>query len=270
MAELVAKRKHYDLGTMVPFLLMHASVLLVFTVPFTPAMIAWLAGSYFLRMFGVTGGYHRYFSHRSYKLNRFWQFAMAFLAQTSGQKGVLWWAAHHRDHHLNSDRKADLHSPVHEGFWWSHLGWILSDEYDDYDPRRIADFSKYPELRWLDKYHLAPTVIYGAGIYFLFGYPAFVWGFLVATVALYHGTFLINSLTHIWGSRRFATPDESRNNFVLAIVTLGEGWHNNHHHFMSSVRQGIRWWEIDITFYILTALSWVGIARDLREFRASE
>ena len=267
MAEVAVKQKSYDLGAMLPFIVLHASVLLVLTVPFTPAMIAWLAGSYFLRMFGVTGGYHRYFSHRSFKLNRFWQFWMAVLAQTSGQKGALWWAAHHRDHHLHSDRKTDLHSPVHEGFWWSHLGWILSDEYNDYEPKRISDFSKYPELRLLDKFHLVPTILYAVAIYYVGGYGAFVWGYLVATVAVYHGTFLINSLTHIWGTRRFPTPDESRNNFVLAIVTMGEGWHNNHHYYMSSTRQGFRWWEIDVTYYILIALSWVGITRDLRPFR---
>src|ERR1700733_8730294 len=266
MTVLAAKRKQYDLGTMLPFLVLHASVLLVLTVHFHFTLLLWLTGSYYLRMFGVTGGYHRYFSHRSYKLNRFWQFWLAVLAQTSGQKGALWWAGHHRDHHLNSDRKEDLHSPVHEGFWWSHVGWILSDEYDDYDPRRIADFSKYPELRWLDKYHLAPTVPYAVAIYLLGGWPAFVWGFVVSTVILYHGTFLINSLAHIWGSRRFPTPDESRNNFWLALVTLGEGWHNNHHYFMSSVRQGIRWWEVDGTYYVLRALSWVGIARELGPF----
>ena len=160
---------------------------------------------------------------------------------------MLWWASHHRDHHLNSDREADLHSPVHEGFWWSHLGWILSDEYDAYDPRRIADFAKFPELRWLDRFHLVPAVVYAVAVFLIGGWGAFVWGFVVSTVVLYHGTFLINSLAHIWGSRRFATPDESRNNFFLALVTLGEGWHNNHHHFMSSVRQGIRWWEVDVT-----------------------
>ena len=270
MTEIALKRKHYDLGTMLPFLLLHASVLLVFTVPFTWGLLAWVAGSYFVRMFGVTGGYHRYFSHRSYRLNRFWQFCLAFLAQTSAQKGALWWAAHHRDHHLYSDRHEDIHSPVHEGFWWSHLGWILSDEYDDYDPSRIADFSRFPELRWLDKYHLVPPVLYGAAIFFLFGPAAFIYGFLVATVLLYHGTFLINSLAHIWGTRRFPTPDESRNNFWLAIVTMGEGWHNNHHHYMSSVRQGIRWWEIDLTYYVLYVSSWFGIARELRPFRTSE
>jgi stearoyl-CoA desaturase (delta-9 desaturase) len=266
MTELAIKRKHYDLATMIPFLALHAFALLVFTVPFKWTLLLWLAGSYYLRMFAVTGGYHRYFSHRSYKMNRFWQFMIAFLAQTSAQKGVLWWAAHHRDHHLHSDRESDLHSPVHEGFWWSHLGWILSDEYDSYDPKRISDFSRYPELRFLDKFHLLPPVIYGVAIYMIGGWDAFFWGFFLATVLLYHGTFLINSLSHIWGSRRFATPDESRNNFVLAIVTLGEGWHNNHHHYMSSVRQGIRWWEVDMTYYILVALSWVGITRELRPF----
>jgi stearoyl-CoA desaturase (delta-9 desaturase) len=270
MTELVLKRKQYDLSTMLPFLFLHGAAFLVLTVPFTPSLLLWLFGSYFLRMFAVTGGYHRYFSHRSYKLNRFWQFCMAFLAETSAQKGVLWWAAHHRDHHLNSDRKADLHSPVHEGFWWSHLGWILSDEYDTYDPQRIADFSRFPELRWLDRFHLVPPVIYAVAIYAIGGWPALFWGFFLSTVLLYHGTFLINSMSHIWGTRRFATPDESRNNFQLAIVTLGEGWHNNHHFFMSSVRQGIRWWEIDITFYLLRALSWIGITRDLREFRIPE
>jgi len=266
MTEIALKRKHYDFATMLPFVGLHAAALLVLTVPFTPSLLLWLFGSYFLRMFAVTGGYHRYFSHRSYKLNRFWQFVMAFLAETSAQKGVLWWAAHHRDHHLHSDRKADLHSPVHEGFWWSHLGWILSEEYDDYDPQRIADFSRYPELRWLNKYHLVPPVVYAVVIFMIGGWPALFWGFFLSTVLLYHGTFLINSLTHIWGSRRFHTPDESRNNFLLAIVTMGEGWHNNHHYYMSSTRQGIRWWEIDLTYYILRMLSWVGIARELREF----
>jgi len=264
------KRKHYDFGSTIPFVALHAAVLLIFTVPFSWQMLAWLGGSYFLRMFGVTAGYHRYFSHRTFKLNRFWQFCLAFLAQTSMQKGALWWAAHHRDHHLYSDRKEDLHSPVHEGFWWSHLGWILSDEYDHYDPKRISDLRKYPELRLLDRFHVVPALLYGATIWVVGGYAAFVWGWIVATVLLYHGTFLINSLAHIWGTRRFATPDESRNNFWLALVTLGEGWHNNHHFFMSSVRQGIRWWEVDITYYVLYASSWLGIARDLRPFRASE
>ena len=270
MSELVLSRRKYSKATSLPFFLMHAAVLAVFFFPFHWSLVAWLAGSYLLRMFFVTAGYHRYFSHRSYRLNRFWQFVVAFMSQTSAQKGVLWWAAHHRHHHLMSDRKADVHSAVQEGFWWSHVGWILSDEYDDYDPSKITDFGKFPELRWLDKYHLVPAVAYGAAVFFIGGWDAFVWGFVFATVVLYHGTFLINSLSHVWGSRRFPTPDESRNNFFLALVTLGEGWHNNHHFYMSSVRQGIRWWEVDITYYVLKALSWVGITRELRPFRAPE
>jgi stearoyl-CoA desaturase (delta-9 desaturase) len=265
MREIAITQKD-QLRSKLPFVAFHAAALLMFFVPFKASLVAWLVGSYFLRMFGVTAGYHRYFSHRSFKLNRFWQFCLAALAQSSGQKGVLWWAAHHRDHHKYSDRKDDLHSPVHDGFWWSHLGWILSEEYEVYDPRRIADFDRYPELRWLDTFDVVPMIVYGAAIYFIGGWAAFVWGFIGATVLLYHGTFLINSLSHIWGTRRFPTPDESRNNFLLALITMGEGWHNNHHHFMSSARQGIRWWEVDLTYYLLCGLSWLGIARDLREF----
>jgi stearoyl-CoA desaturase (delta-9 desaturase) len=267
MTELAVKRRQYDRLASVPFLLIHLGVLLVLTVPFRPVYLVWLFGSYFLRMFGVTAGYHRYFSHRAFGLNRFWQFVLACLAQTSGQKGVLWWAAHHRDHHRHSDSEADVHSPVREGFWWSHVGWILSDDYFKYNPRRIADFGRYPELRWLDRWHLVPTVVYAAVVFLVGGWGAFVWGFVVSTVFLYHGTFLINSLAHVWGTRRFATNDASRNNFALAVVTMGEGWHNNHHHFMASARQGIRWWEIDVTFYLLTMLSWVGITRNLKPFR---
>jgi stearoyl-CoA desaturase (Delta-9 desaturase) len=181
---------------------------------------------------------------------------------------VLWWAAHHRDHHKHSDREADVHSPVQRGFWWAHLGWILSTRFDAYDPRRIADFGRYPELRWLDRYHWVPTVAFGALVYRVGGLSAFVWGYLLSTVILYHATFAINSVAHVWGTRRFATGDDSRNNWWLAIATLGEGWHNNHHYCMSSSRQGIRWWEFDATYLGLRALAAVGIARDLRPFVA--
>ena len=216
-------------------------------------------------MFGITAGYHRYFSHRSYKLGRVPQFLMAVLAQTSGQKGVLWWAAHHRDHHRLSDTPGDVHSP-REGFWWAHVGWILSTEHDDYDPRRVADFGRYPELRWLDRHHWVPAVAFAVCVWAVGGFPAFVWGYLLSTVLLYHATFAINSVAHIWGTRPFATADDSRNNPVLALVTLGEGWHNNHHFCRSSCRQGVRWWEIDLTYLGLRLLAALGIARDLRPF----
>ena len=249
----------------VRFWLLHLAALAVLVVPFSPSMLGWFAGSYLLRMFGVTAGYHRYFSHRSYKLGRGAQFLMALLAQSAGQKGVLWWAAHHRDHHRHADTPRDVHTP-RAGFWWSHVGWILSTAHDGYDPARVADFGRYPELRWLDRYHWVPIAAFGGGVWWLGGAAAFAWGFLLSTVALYHATFAINSAAHIWGTRAFETPDDSRNNLLLALLTLGEGWHNNHHYCRSSCRQGVRWWEIDLTYAALRVLAALGVAKDLRPF----
>ena len=259
--------KEYRYGAVVFFFLIHIGALTLFVLPFRWVFLWWLAGTYALRMFGVTAGYHRYFSHRSYKLSRINQFSLAFLAQTSGQKGVLWWAAHHREHHRHSDQLRDVHSPWQQTFWWAHVGWVLSNEYDGYNPRRIADFGRFPELRWLDRYYWVPTVSFGATALAFGGVGGFVWGFLVSTVLLYHGTFAINSFAHVFGRRRFNTPDQSRNNWPLALITLGEGWHNNHHYSMLSCRQGFYWWEIDITYYVLRILSVFGIVRELRPFR---
>jgi stearoyl-CoA desaturase (delta-9 desaturase) len=249
------------------FALIHLAAFSVLFVPFRWSLVGWFAGSYMLRMFAVTAGYHRYFSHRSYQMSRFPQFCMAFLAQTSAQKGILWWASHHRVHHRNSDKENDIHSPLQRGFWWSHVGWIISNDYDEYDVKLIADFAKYPELRWLDKWHLVPAVIYGAAILAIGGLDAFLWGFVLSTVVLFHCTFSINSLAHLFGTKRFETGDGSRNNWILALITMGEGWHNNHHFSLSSARQGYRWWEIDLTYYVLKVLSWVRIVRGLRPFR---
>jgi stearoyl-CoA desaturase (delta-9 desaturase) len=250
------------------FLLLHLGVAAVLFFPPTPRLLLWVLATYSVRMFGVSAGYHRYFSHRSYRLGRTAQFLMACLAQSSGQKGVLWWAAQHRDHHRYSDREEDIHSPLQRGFWWAHVGWILSNEHDTYDPNRIADMVRFPELRWLDRYHWVPTVVFAGCIFALGGTSAFVWGYVVSTVLLYHCTFSINSLAHLFGTRRFDTPDQSRNNWWLALITFGEGWHNNHHFYMSSCRQGIRWWEIDISYGVLKFLSIFGVVRDLRPFRA--
>jgi stearoyl-CoA desaturase (delta-9 desaturase) len=219
-------------------------------------------------MFGVTAGYHRYFSHRSYRLGRVAQFLLALLAQTSGQKGVLWWAAQHRQHHRHSDREEDVHSPWQRGFWWSHVGWILSNRHDGYDARQVSGLARFPELRWIDRHHWLPAAAFAAIILWAGGWDAFVWGFVVSTVLLYHCTFAINSVAHLYGSRRFDTPDHSRNNWLLALVTFGEGWHNNHHFSMGSCRQGLRWWEIDLTYAALKVMEVFGIARDLRPFRS--
>jgi stearoyl-CoA desaturase (Delta-9 desaturase) len=261
---MIKQLRNYSFGSVIAFCLLHAGCIGLFLVTFRWSWVGLMLAMYAVRMFGVTAGYHRYFSHRTYKLGRMGQFLMAFLAETSGQKGVLWWAAHHRVHHRHADSERDIHSPRRRGFWWAHVGWILSNDYDKYDPGLIKDFAKYPELRWLDKYYLVPPVVLGGLLLFSGGIGAFVWGFVASTVLLYHGTFTINSLAHLWGSRRFDTPDDSRNNLVLAIITLGEGWHNNHHKFMYACRQGIRWWELDFTYYGLRLLSWLKVARDLR------
>jgi stearoyl-CoA desaturase (delta-9 desaturase) len=249
----------------IPFALFHLAALGIFFVHFrwTYLLLCFLA--YEVRMFFVTAGYHRYFSHRSFKTSRVFQFVLAWMAMSSSQKGVLWWGAHHRHHHRYSDQEEDLHSPTLFGFWWSHIGWILSDRYNATRFDYIGDFAKFPELRWLNKYYLVPPITLGFTMWLVGGWGVFFWGFCLSTVLLWHGTFTINSLSHIFGNRRFKTNDTSKNNWLLALVTLGEGWHNNHHHYMASARQGFYWWEVDLTFYTLKVLSWFRIVRELRK-----
>ena len=219
---------------------------------------------YYIRMFAVTGGYHRYFSHRTYRTSRWFQFVLAVLAQTSIQKGALWWAAHHRDHHKYSDTPKDPHSLRDYGFFYSHVGWILSTKTEDTDPKRIPDLWRYPELRWLNTWHAVPAIVFAVATFLVGGWFALLWCFFVSTVMLWHGTFTINSMVHWWGRRRYVTTDDSKNSLLFAIITMGEGWHNNHHYYQRSARQGFFWWEIDMTFYILKAMSWVGLVWDLQ------
>jgi len=246
-----------------PFFAVHFVPLFAFVTGVTPSDIALCVGLYVLRMFCITAGYHRYFSHRSYKMGRVMQFLMAFGGATAAQKGPLWWAAHHRHHHKYSDEPEDLHSP-RKGFWWSHVGWIVCRKYQGTDFDVIKDFAKYPELRWLDKYYVVPPVLLAIACFALGGWSALVTGFFLSTVLTYHGTFVINSLAHVMGRRRYVTSDTSRNSFVLAVITLGEGWHNNHHYYMSTANQGFFWWELDISYYILRVLNALGLVSDLR------
>jgi stearoyl-CoA desaturase (delta-9 desaturase) len=218
---------------------------------------------YYFRMFFVTAGYHRYFSHRTFKTSRVFAFVLGFFAETSAQKGILWWASHHRVHHRYSDQAGDVHSALREGFWWSHVGWILSRGYEGSDDSKVKDLTKFPELRLLDKYWWAPPWMLGIGLFLVGGWWALVWGLFVSTSLLWHGTFTINSLSHMIGRRRYKTTDNSKNSAILAAVTLGEGWHNNHHYYQRSVRQGFFWWEIDVTYMVLKAMSWVGLVWDL-------
>ena len=223
-----------------------------------------LGAYYFTGIFFVVAGYHRYFSHRTFKTSRWFQFVLAFGAMATAQKGVLWWASHHRDHHRYSDTDKDIHSAKLKGFYYSHVGWILAPDYKDTDFNKIKDFAKYPELVWLNKHYWVPPTVVGAAMFLFGGASMLFCSFFLGVVLLWHGTFTINSLAHKWGRQRYETGDESRNSLFLALLTLGEGWHNNHHHYMHSTRQGFFWYEIDIAYYILKAMSWVGLVWDIR------
>jgi stearoyl-CoA desaturase (delta-9 desaturase) len=247
-----------------PFIAVHlAAVAGVVMVGWSWRGLAIALALYAVRMFGVTAGYHRYFSHRSFRTSRPMQFVLAVLALTSSQKGVIWWASHHRAHHKHSDGPEDVHSAARDGFFWSHVGWIMAKKYQSTDHERVRDLERFPELVWLDRYWWLPPTVLGFATFFVGGWFGLVWGFLVSTVLLWHGTFTINSLTHMFGGRRYATTDNSRNNFILALITLGEGWHNNHHYYQRSVRQGFFWWEIDVTYYLLRLLAMLGLVWDL-------
>lgn len=221
------------------------------------------ASLYVLRMFCITAGYHRYFSHRSYRMARAPQFIMAVGGTLAVQKGPLWWAGHHRIHHRFTDVDGDVHSP-REGFWWSHVGWILSVGSKERDYSTIKDFAALPELRILDRYWMVPPTLLGIATFVVWGWGGLFIGFFLSTVLVWHGTFLVNSLAHIMGTRRFATTDTSRNSWLIAIITGGEGWHNNHHYLPSSVRQGVTWWEFDPTYYALRLLAALRVVSDLR------
>jgi stearoyl-CoA desaturase (delta-9 desaturase) len=219
---------------------------------------------YWVRIFAIGAGYHRLFSHRAYSTSRVFRFILAVVAQSTAQKSVLWWAAKHRHHHLHSDTEQDVHSPRHTGFIYSHLGWIFSRRHDTFDETAVSDLMRYPEMRWLHAFEIVPAILLAGLCFLIAGWSGLFVGFFWSTVLVYHATFCINSLAHVRGSTRYVTGDDSRNNWLLAVFTMGEGWHNNHHAFQSSARQGFRWWEVDPTYYILKALSWTGIVWDLR------
>jgi stearoyl-CoA desaturase (delta-9 desaturase) len=261
-----------------PFIALNLSCLLVIWVGFSWVAASVALGLYFLRVFSIGAFYHRYFSHRTFKTNRFWQMIFAILGLSAAQRGPLWWAAHHRQHHLCADQESDAHSPLHHGFWWSHLGWFMSKKNYYYNPERIKDFSKFPELVFLDRFDNVVPLLLGVLLFLVgvllqhfkptlgtSGLQMVVWGFSISTVAVFHTTVSINSLSHQFGKRRYHTGDTSRNNIFLAILTLGEGWHNNHHHYPAAARQGFLWWEIDITYYLLKLLEKIGIIWDVRD-----
>ena len=245
------------------FLSVHLAALGVLWIGFSWRGVLLCVASYYLRMVAITAGFHRYFSHRTYRLGRVSQFLLAFLGQTAAQKGVLWWASNHRHHHRYSDLPEDVHSPTQKGFWWSHVGWILVPDYERTDYSRVPDLAKYPELVWLDRHQFLATFVYAVALTVAFGPTGLFYGYFLSTVVLWHGTFCINSVMHLIGRRVFPTTDTSRNSFLLALATSGEGWHNNHHYFPGSAAQGFRWWQFDGTFYLLWLFEKIGIVKDL-------
>lgn len=269
---------HIDFWRVVPFVALHLACLAVIWVGFSWFALVFCIALYVVRMFAITAFYHRYFSHKAFQTSRVGQFMFALLGATAVQRGPLWWAGHHREHHQFSDQANDAHSPKQHGFLWSHLGWFLSSNNFATKLERVKELARYPELRFLDRFDVIVPVVLAVGIYAFGdllaeqlptletnGWQLFVWGFVISTVALYHGTFTVNSLAHVWGKRRYNTTDDSRNNWLLALITLGEGWHNNHHHYPAAARQGFYWWEIDLTYYALKLLSWTGLIWNLRK-----
>jgi len=258
-----------DLLRVLPFIAVHAGCLGVLCVGASLELVALAATLFAVRMFAVTAFYHRYFSHRAFRTSRPMQFLFALLGAAAVQRGPLWWASHHRHHHAHADRPADAHSALQHGFAWSHAGWFLAR--DNFATRQelVADLARFPELRFLDRYDALVPALLAAALYAAGGPAYVVWGFCVSTVALWHATFTINSLAHRFGSRRYATRDDSRNNPWLALLTFGEGWHNNHHHYPGAARQGFYWWEVDLSWYGLRLLAALGLVRELRSVPAA-
>lgn len=254
---------HVDWVRVLPFIGMHLACLGVIWVGASWAAVGVAAALYVLRMFAITGFYHRYFSHRTYEVSRPVQFLIAVAGATCVQRGPLWWAAHHRKHHRHADTAADVHSPRYHGFWWSHMGWITSPENFPTDVKQVPDLARYRELRYLDRFDIVVPLLLAAAMFVAGGAQWLVWGFFISTVVLFHCSCFINSLAHQLGRRRYPTSDDSKNSLILSLITLGEGWHNNHHWYPGATRQGFYWWEVDLTFYGLWLLSRLGVIRNL-------
>jgi stearoyl-CoA desaturase (delta-9 desaturase) len=256
-----------NIFAIVVFWAVQVSALLAFRVPFTWMMLGLWAASHFLRAIGLTLSFHRYFAHRAFQMNRGARFVWAFIGTAAMQKGPLWWAGHHVNHHKYADRDGDPHSPAISGVYYAHIGWFLNDaRHDRIEASNpvIRDFGKLPEIAWLDRYYAVPPLALAAAMYWIGGLQWLVWGFCVPTMTLAHATFAINTVNHMFGSRRFETLDDSRNNVLTAVFAAGEGWHNNHHRYQRAARNGFYWWEFDPTWYAIRAMAAIGLAWDVR------
>ena len=283
MTSLIQNKLHsrsgheFDYFSLTQFVFLHLGCLLVLWVGASQVAVGLCLFFYLVRIFAMSAGYHRYFAHRSYKTSRLFQFVLAFLGSLSYQKGPLWWAAHHRHHHLHADRAQDIHSPRQDGFWWAHCGWIFSLDYRKANKRLVSNLMQYRELRLLDKYYPVPPLVVAALMFasgvvlgrlspslHTSGLQMLTWGFFVSTVLVHHAIYSVNSFGHMMGSRRFDSEDTSHNNLIIALLTFGDGWHNNHHYYQHSARHGFYKWEVDLSHLILKALSRLGIVWDLQ------
>lgn len=276
-AAVRARPDRFEFRRCLPFVFLHLGCLGVISTGWSWTAVWVAVALYWVRMFAITGFYHRYFSHRAFRMSRLWQFLAAVLGNTAIQRGALWWASVHRHHHRHSDTDEDAHSPGVRGFVWAHIGWMTSSRNFPTNYDAVRDLARFPELVFLNRFDLVVPAAFGGALWAAgallarlapglgtSGAQLFVWGFFVSTVVLLHATLFINSLAHVFGARRFETTDDSRNSLLLALLTMGEGWHNNHHRFMTSVRQGLYWWEVDPTWYLLRGLERLGMVCDLR------
>jgi stearoyl-CoA desaturase (Delta-9 desaturase) len=255
-----------SMDILILYALLHVACLSVFFTQSTWRGLSVGLASFFLRAFGLGVGYHRYFAHRSFKTSRAFQFVLAVLGSLAIQRGVLWWAETHRDHHRNADTDSDIHSPSHKGFIYAHSGWFLDEKNRQTKVSSVMDLARYPELVWLNdwRWYFLPILSYSSLLYIFFGGEGLLWGIAISTVALWHATHWIQSMSHSYGGyRRCPSSDNSRNHWLLGVLTLGE-FHNNHHYSPSSCRQGFVWWEIDVGYYVLRLLKSLGVVWDLR------
>ena len=216
---------------------------------------------------GISMGYHRLHTHRSYQIPRFLEYFFAVCGSMTLEGGPIFWVATHRLHHQKSDLPGDPHSP-RDGAWWSHIGWILLGETNHNNTRVLSkyapDLAKDQFYVWLNNYHWVPLTILGGVLYAIGGLPLFLWGGCLRVVVGLHSTWLVNSATHMWGRRRFETRDDSRNSWWVALLTFGEGWHNNHHAHPTSARHGLAWYEIDHSWILISIFKFFGIAKSVK------
>jgi stearoyl-CoA desaturase (delta-9 desaturase) len=259
----------------------HLAVLGAFFVPVTTELLVASVLTYFLRVFAIEGVAHRYFSHRSFKTSRGFQLMLAVLMASTGQRGPIWWAMHHRRHHRYSDEPGDPHSPVLGSRFHAYLGWLVSDETLATNPDEMRDLSRYQELVWINKYHYIFPLLTLVATYLLgqytsifgasqLGWSAVVWVFFVSTMAAHHVPYIVNTFAHgsrkgLFASRAYETPDTTSNLWWFAIPSMGAAWHNNHHRYMNAARAGFRWYELDLAYLTLRVLAAARLVWDLHE-----